>query len=406
MTSPAYRFGVFLAPYHSVHENPTLAYERDLELVEWVDRLGFDEAWFGEHHSAGTEIIGAPDLFIVAAAEHTNRLKLGTGVTSLPYYHPFLLAERMIQLDHMTRGRAILGCGPGALPGDAYMMGIETTEQRRMMREALEAILALWRSEEPIDRESDWFTLRHATLQLRPYTRPHPEVAVAATFSPSGPQLAGTFGTGLLSIAATQKQAFDALARHWRVAQETAEKHGHTVERADWRMVGPMHIAETMEQARRDTEEGLTAWVEYFRKVGAIPILGDFTDEGDLIGAVNESGVGVIGTPDMAVEQLQRLERQSGGFGTFLIMAHEWANREATLRSYELFSRYVIPVMQGTTRSLVRSRDWTIENREQFIGNATDAIRKATEEYKQSRRPSDDGDGGSDRAKARAGTEG
>lgn len=375
------RFGVFIAPYHHVGDNPTLAFERDLQLVEWTESLGYDEAWFGEHHSGGTEIIGAPDLMIAMAAARTRRIRLGTGVASLPYHHPFMFADRMVQLDHLTRGRLIVGVGPGALPGDAHMMGIETTRQRGMMLESLEAVLALWRDDGPVDRATDWFTLRDARLQLRPYSRPTPEVSVAATFSPSGPVAAGTFGVGLLSIAATQRKAFDALARHWATAQETAAAHGTEVAREGWRLAGPMHIAETMDQARRDVEVGLTYWVEYFTEVGAIPILGDFERGSDVVDAVNDSGVGVIGTPDMAIDQLHRLERQSGGFGTYLLMAHEWANREATLRSYELISRYVMPAFQDSLPSLERSRDWTIRNRERLMGSARTAIEGATKQY-------------------------
>jgi limonene 1,2-monooxygenase len=302
-------------------------------------------------------------------------------VASLPYHHPFMFADRMVQLDHLTRGRLIVGVGPGALPGDAHMMGIETTRQRGMMLESLEAVLALWRDEGPVDRETDWFALRDARLQLRPYSRPTPEVSVAATFSPSGPVAAGTFGVGLLSIAATQRKAFDALARHWATAQETAAAHGTEVSRDGWRLAGPMHIAETVDQARRDVDRGLTHWVDYFTEVGAIPILGDFEKGGDLVDAVNDSGVGVIGTPDMAIDQLRRLQRQSGGFGSYLLMAHEWADREATLRSYELISRYVMPVFQDSLPALERSRDWTIRHRERLMGSARTAIEGATQQY-------------------------
>ena len=116
-------------------DNPTLALGRDLELISWLDSLGYDEAWIGEHHSAGWEIIASPEIFIGAAAERTKHIMLGSGVTSLPYHHPFLVAQRFVQLDHMTRGRAMLGCGPGALVSDAYMMGIKAEDQRRMMDE-------------------------------------------------------------------------------------------------------------------------------------------------------------------------------------------------------------------------------------------------------------------------------
>src|SRR5213082_232463 len=173
------RFGIFLAPFHPVGQNPTLALQRDLELIERLDQLGYDEAWVGEHHSAGYEIIASPELFIAAAAERTKRIRLGTGVSSLPYHHPLMLADRMVLLDHLTRGRVMLGCGPGALPSDAFMMGIPTDKQRDRMEESLETILALFKGGERITRESDWFTLRDAELQLRPYSDPF-EVAVAA----------------------------------------------------------------------------------------------------------------------------------------------------------------------------------------------------------------------------------
>jgi limonene 1,2-monooxygenase len=379
------RFGVFIAPYHMVGDNPTLAFERDLHLVEAVEDLGYEEAWFGEHHSGGTEISGAPDLMIATAAARTKRIRLGTGVASLPYHHPFMFADRMVQLDHLTRGRLIVGVGPGALPGDAYMMGIETTRQREMMLESLEAVLELWRDEAPVNREAGWFTLRDARLQLRPYSKPGIEVSVAVTASPSGPVAAGKFGIGLLSIAATQSKAFDALARNWRTATETAVAHGNTVSRQGWRLCGPMHIAESEEQARREVEVGLAQWVDYFQNVGAIPILGDFDPGEDIVAAVNETGVGVIGTPEMAIEQLRRLENQSGGFGTYLLMAHEWANREATLRSYELFSRYVMPVFQDSLEPIERSRDWTIFHREKLMGNITNAIVGATQQFLEER---------------------
>src|SRR6266403_2292835 len=134
------RFGVFLAPFHKPGINPTLALQNDLDLVAWLDRLGYDEAWFGEHHSAGTEISASPEIMIAVAAERTRHLKLGTGVVRLSYHNPLWVAERIVLLDHLTRGRVMLGAGPGSLPSDAWMMGIDPLRQRDMMEEALEAI--------------------------------------------------------------------------------------------------------------------------------------------------------------------------------------------------------------------------------------------------------------------------
>src|ERR671936_3124884 len=137
------KFGVFMAPFHRPGENPTLALERDLEIIQWLDVLGFDEAYIGEHHSAGWETIGSPEVFMATAAERTRRIKLGTGVISLPYHHPYMVANRILLLDHLTEGRVMLGVGPGALVTDALMLGIEPTRQREMMDESLGGILRL-----------------------------------------------------------------------------------------------------------------------------------------------------------------------------------------------------------------------------------------------------------------------
>ena len=378
------RFGIFMAPFHPAGQNPTLALQRDLELVSHLDALGYDEAWIGEHHSAGYEIIASPEVFIAAAAERTRQIRLGTGVNSLPYHHPFILADRILCLDHLTRGRVMLGCGPGALQSDAYMMGIDPLRQREMMEEALEAILALFDGSEPVSRETDWFTLRDARLQLRPYRPSGIEVGVAAQISPAGPRAAGRFGCALLSIGATTAGGFDVLGMHWNVVEEQAALHGKVADRSTWRLVGPMHLADTEAQARADVAFGLHQWVDYFQKVAALP-LAPVEGAADLVDAICGTGMAVVGTPDMALAQIRRLEEQSGGFGTYLFMAHEWADRAATLRSYELFARYVMPELQGSAAPAVRSMEWAKSHREQFMGGYLGGVTKAVEDHKTSR---------------------
>jgi limonene 1,2-monooxygenase len=375
------KFGIFLAPFHPVGQNPTLALERDMQLIEHLDQLGFDEAWIGEHHSAGYEIIASPEVFIAAVAQRTRHIRLGTGVSSLPYHHPFMLADRLVLLDHLTRGRLMIGVGPGALPSDAFMMGIEVAKQRDMMEESLEAILLLLTGDAPVDYETDWFKLVGARLQMRPYQRPFPEVAVAAQVSPSGPRAAGRFGCSLLSIGATSAGGFDALGLHWKVMEERSEEFGTTVDRSKWRLVGPMHLADTKEQAIADVEFGLAQWVDYFQRVAALPLAPDTTDHSSLVDALNASGFAVIGTPEDAIDQISRLREQSGGFGTFLTMGHEWADTDATRHSYELMSRYVVPQFQGSASSLTASRDWAAENRPAFIGAAGSAIMSAIQKH-------------------------
>jgi limonene 1,2-monooxygenase len=374
------RFGIFLAPFHDVGQNPTVALERDLDLLVHLDRLGFDEAWVGEHHSGGFELIAAPEVFLAVAAERTRHLRLGTGVSSLPYHPPLLLADRMVLLDHLTRGRVMLGCGPGQLTSDALMMGIEPDTQRPRMNEALEAIVRLLRGE-VVTMRTDWFTLDEARLQLRPYQADGLELAVAATLSPAGARAAGRFGLGLLSIGATTEVGFDVLAAHWDVMEQRAAEFGQPADRHRWRLVGPMHLAATKEQARLDVEFGILQFARYFRHVLPTSPVGDADDIPGILEHCDRSGFAVIGTPEDAIAQIERLERQSGGFGTFLIFGHEWADPAATRQSFELFARYVMPHFQGQLDPIRSSYDWVADAEGRFVQAASGAINRAIEDH-------------------------
>jgi limonene 1,2-monooxygenase len=335
------RFGLFLAPFHAPTQDPTLALHRDLALIEHLDELGFEEAWIGEHHSGGWETIADPMVFIAAAAQRTRHIRLGTGVSSLPYHHPLLLADRLLLLDHLTRGRVMFGVGPGQLTSDAKMLGIEPNEQRRMMEESLEVIMALLRGE-TVSRTTDWFRIVDGVLQLRPFSFPHPEVCVAATFSPAGPRAAARHGTGLLSVAATQEGGFDALGTHWGVIEEESKVHGTTPDRQAWRLMGPMHVAETEDEAIAEVAYGFERVFDYLSHVIPIPPDEPGTLE-ERIRAANRVGRVCFGSPEMARAQIQRLLDQSGGFGAYLFMGGDFASPDATLRSYELFAREVAP---------------------------------------------------------------
>jgi limonene 1,2-monooxygenase len=366
------RFGAFIAPFHPADENPTLAIERDLELVGWLDALGYEEAWIGEHHSAAFEIIASPEVFIAAAAERTKHIRLGTGVSSLPYHHPFMLADRINQLDHMTRGRVMFGVGPGALSSDAFLMGIPVARQRDMMDEALDVIIRLLRGEE-VTHESDWFKLKNARLQMTPFSRPSVEIAVASQISPTGARAAGRHGLGLLSLGATSEGGFNALASNWAIAEELAADHGRTMDRSAWRLVGPMHIAETKDKAIADVRFGLEKWLYYFREIANLPIVPDNAGK-DPVEAFLSLSMAVVGTPDEAADKIQALIDQSGGFGCFLFMAHNWAPFAETQRSYELFARYVAPRFQDLNVNREASMEWVRANKNDFTAQARMAV--------------------------------
>ena len=375
------KFGVFMAPFHRVGENPTLALERDLELLQWLDTLGFDEAYIGEHHSAGWETIASPELFMATAAERTRHIRLGTGVTSLPYHHPFMVANRMVLLDHLTRGRVILGCGPGALASDALMLGIKPERQRAMMEESLDAIMRLMSSTEPYTVKTDWFEMNDAVLQLRPYQDPIVPVAVASVESPAGVTLAGKHGASVLSLSVPRDTIRKtSLAELWSIAEETAAEHGKKMHREDWGIVMGMHLAESKEQAFKDIRQGSGNIVtEYFGETLGNPVPDVPRDQ--IVDYMVDHNQWIVGTPDDCIAGIERLQEISGGFGKFMIRVEDWAPRDKIHRSYELLARYVMPHFQGSVQGIEISRNWASERREALQANRYVGIKAATDRF-------------------------
>jgi limonene 1,2-monooxygenase len=250
------------------------------------------------------------------------------------------------------------------------MIGIDPLEQRAALEEDFEVLMHLLLKDEPISIQTKRYRLVDARSQYRPFTDPCFDVAVAAIASPSGPRLAGRYGVGLLSIGATISEGFDVLNLHWDVMQARAAEFGTVADRAKWRLVGPMHLAESKDQAIKDVRHGLDAFCDYTQHTVAAP---QFRAAGatfeERVGWVNNTGLGVIGTPDEAIVQIERLAEQSGGFGCYLLMAHEWADPEATRRSYDLFARYVMPRFQNSSTRLQAS-----ERRSAAIQAPLDAV--------------------------------
>ncbi|MFG2617568.1 LLM class flavin-dependent oxidoreductase [Streptomyces sp. NPDC048507] len=372
-------FGVFLAPYHRPDRDPALQLRRDLDLVTELDRLGYEEVWAGEHHSAGYEIIASPELFLAAAAERTSRIRLGTGVNSLPYHQPLILADRICQLDQQSRGRAVLGVGPGQLASDAFMMGVDPMDSRAMMADSLDVLTRLLRGE-TVTAATDWFTLEEARLQLGPYRGREMEVAVASAVSPTGAVLAGRHGASVLSLAAADPAGFATLDANWSAHERACAAAGRTADRTGWRLVTPLHLAETRERAREQAEFGVLDLVDYIEALGGVRPQGcataaaaveRWTDEG-----LPAFGRAVIGTADDAVERIVQLADKTGGFGTFLILHLDLAEPAAALRSLELFAERVVPRLSGTADARRASLDWAARNSERFTG----ALRRSTEQ--------------------------
>ncbi len=356
MTSTRMKFGIFMAPFHPLGENPTLAIDRDLELIRWLDDLGYDEAWVGEHHSAGWETIASPEVFIATAAQQTRHIKLGTGVVSLPYHHPLMVADRMVLLDHLTRGRVMFGVGPGALVSDAMMMGISPPTQRPRMEEAMGVIMRLFTEVEPFSYEAEWFTLRNARLQVRPYTQPHMPIAVAAVSSPAGMVTAGKFGAGVLTFSLPRGENARPLKEFWGIAEQTAAEHGNVMDRREWRIVIPTHLAESKQEAMDQIRAGAYRYHREYRNATLNLETDIEVSPETLPETMAEQGDWCVGTPEDLVAWIERVQEMSGGFGGVMVQVVDWASREHLMHSFELIARNVMPRFQQSLPGLVASQ--------------------------------------------------
>jgi limonene 1,2-monooxygenase len=360
------RIGLFLSPVNEPGQDQHLAIHRNLELVELADRLNFDEVWFGEHHSMGWALVGAPETMIAAAAQRTHQIKLAHGVVPLPWHHPFHVATRAAHLDHITRGRYILGVGPG-VPADGRMFGLEPLDQRNRLLEALPAVLELVNGERRVSEKSDWYTLRDAKLQVGRFQPDGIEVAVASGgTSTSSPKIAGRFGLSMVSFALTQPGAPSTvtLADQWRAAEESAAAHGQTVDRAKWRLALPVHVAETREEALADVREGFDRWLfGFFGGAAGRDVATPGTPRSQELESRIDAGGALVGSPDDVVAGIRALHERTGGFGSVLVYLPDWTTWEKTNRSLRLLAQFVAPHFTGSAARPLEAVEWAVTSR-------------------------------------------
>lgn len=373
------RFGCFLSPLHPIGESPSRLLEEDLSLTQLADDLGLDEFWIGEHHSGGWGIIGSPEVFIAAAAARTSRITLASGVVGAPYHNPFMVAERAVLLDHLTRGRYVLGLGAGSVPADMAMLGIDPRDTRRRLLESAEVISALLRGES-VTRSSDWFNLDGARLQLDTFSRGI-ELVIASAATPFGMQLAGRLGAQALSHAAAPwgvvrpgiSMGIERLPEQWTEFSKAAAEADHRSDRADWRVVIPLHVSTDRQTALEQIYPGWERtrrelWLPNF----AMPMSAQPNATRRSFEATLEQGGIIAGSPAECAEQIRGLAERAGGFGTLLIGCQDWATREQQRISLDLFARYVVPELRGQLSRLRSSSD--------FAGQTAQRLQKVNQE--------------------------
>jgi len=353
------RLGYFTMPLHPPGADPARTLAEDLEQVVTLDRLGFAEAWIGEHFTSAWEDIPCPDLFIAQALARTENIVLGTGVSCLPNHHPVMLAQRIAQLDQMARGRFYWGIGSGGFPGDFELFDVDTEafEQRSLTREVLDTVLMLWNAPRPGLYEHRRWRFRvpeprqdiGLELHMKPYQQPHPPIGVAGI----GPRsdmltLAGERGWIPMSINLVPTPT---LRAHWQTYAESAQRAGRTPERRSWRIARDVYVGETAEQARRQAFDGVLGrdCREYvlpaLRNAKMLIVLkGDpaVPDEAVTLEYLYEN-IWIVGDVEEVTRKLHRLHQDVGGFGTLLVIGHEWTPREEWVRSMTLLADEVVP---------------------------------------------------------------
>jgi alkanesulfonate monooxygenase SsuD/methylene tetrahydromethanopterin reductase-like flavin-dependent oxidoreductase (luciferase family) len=353
------KLGYFMMPLHppgSVHAD-TL--DHDLDQIVTLDGLGFAEAWVGEHFTSVWENIPAPDLFLAKALGMTKNIVLGTGVTCMPNHNPFIIANRVAQLDHMARGRFHWGVGSGGFPGDFEVFGFDfqSGENRKMTREALDCVLGIWEDPKPGRYKSQWWDFNipetddwvGVKYHMTPFQKPHPPIGVAGV-SPKSETLflAGERGYIPMSINLVPSNQ---LPSHWDAVAEGAERTGRTPDRSKWRIAREVFVADTTEEARAKALAGTMPrdfqdyFFHSFSRYNLFKLMKndpEMSDE-DITIEYLLHNIWIVGSPDDVAAKIRALHEETGGFGTLLAMGHEWEPRQDWQHSMELLVNEVMP---------------------------------------------------------------
>jgi alkanesulfonate monooxygenase SsuD/methylene tetrahydromethanopterin reductase-like flavin-dependent oxidoreductase (luciferase family) len=328
------QFGLFMMPLHPPHRAFADAYQRDVDQLVLADQLGFREAWVGEHLTERWENAPAPDLLIAQALALTKHVRLGTGVTLLALHNPVYLAHRLAMLDHMARGRFQWGIGGGAIPTDLSLFGLDATDPaavRTRSAEVLDVVLALWASEGPFTYHGKFFDIETPVFDpvkdrgyyMKPYQRPHPPVAVAASTPDSGSMgMAGERGFIPMSSSLLSRTY---LSGHWRLVEAGAAKAGRQANRSQWRIARDVLVGPTPKVARERARAVLGRnYVQHQRpnRLGTIQMTStkldpSLPDEAVTVDYLTEN-VWIVGDPSECADKIHQLYEESGGFGTLL----------------------------------------------------------------------------------------
>ena len=350
--------GYFTMPSHPPERSLRAGHEWDLQVIRWLDELGFVECWIGEHHTAPWEPHPAPDLLVAQALMQTKRIRLGPGGFLLPFHHPAQLANRVAMLDHISGGRLNFGIAAAGLPSDWEMFNIDGANgvNRLMMRECLDIVLKMWSSDEPFTHAGHYWTVKHPELMygflkphIKPLQKPYPPIGVAGLSKNSDTlKMAGERGWWPMSL--NLNPAY--VASHWEAVERGAEKAGRKADRGQWRLVREVFVADTDAEAMRLSAGSHMGRMmrEYFLK-----LLGEFdflqylkhdqdVPNSDVTPEYCARHNWIVGSPSTVAEKIAAIYDDVGGFGELLVFGFDYSESpEAWRHSLELLAKEVLP---------------------------------------------------------------
>lgn len=350
--------GVFMMPSHPPERSLRDGYEWDLQHIELCDKLGFSEAWIGEHFTAPWEPNPSPDILIAQALMRTKNIRLAAGAHLLPYHHPAELACRVAFMDHISNGRIMFGIGASGLPSDWTLFNVDgmSGENRVMTREALDIILKLWSSEEAFEYVGKYWTVNRPgvmfdTLKfhLKPLQQPHPPIGVAGLSPKSDTlEMAGELGFMPLSLNLSREYLRD----HWASYVRGAERAGRVADRAAWRVVREVYIAETDAEARKLALNGMMgrAYREYllplFSKFRLLSVFkhDQSVADSDVTPEYLVEHNWLVGSPRTVSQKLAQMYDDAGGFGSMLVINFDFKDEySAWSASQQALMEEVLP---------------------------------------------------------------
>jgi alkanesulfonate monooxygenase SsuD/methylene tetrahydromethanopterin reductase-like flavin-dependent oxidoreductase (luciferase family) len=356
------RLGYFTMPIHPLRRNYVETLREDREAILLCDRLGYAEAYVGEHLTDSAETITDCCVFLASLVHDTEQITLGTGTVNLTNSHPAALASKTAMLDNMLEGRFIVGVSPGGLPSDWEMFGnLSGVDRRAKSEECMDHVIALWTGEAPYDREGEHWTLstRKTLLReigqgvmIRPYQRPHPRVVVTAA-EPSSKSVthAGERGFEVISANFLLPQW---VKTHWPTYVEARASSGASADPRTWRVAKTVFVGDDEETAREYAFGPDSPYRFYYDQLGSKLIRAgranlfktheEMPDEDVTTDYLLDKLV-IAGSVEQVVDRLLAFRDEVGEFGTLLYCGTDWVSPELAKRSLELMATDVMPAL-------------------------------------------------------------